>query len=241
MALVVRNHRQDRRQFGARDAWQALQMGRALYRQMPSFSRGATAPTRGMTQRIITAAHEPKNLDALGGSYQLLTSSASFVQMNNTSQGTSAIDRTGRQTLNCELQLRSSFQLNTASAWDLIRLVILVDKECRGAQAGWGDLFQYTTFGTAAVNSPFNFDNVPSRFTILHDETFALNSHWSGAPTIREVLVRKKLDFKTHFYNTNTGAIADVDSGSIQFCTLGSLTSGATTHSWDSRLVFRDL
>ncbi len=208
------------------------------------------APSRGSVQRIIRASHEPKNYDVYVNGPALSSSTAPFTFLvNDVDQGTGGTNRTGRQYVVEKIDLRILFRTDgTGLVGDSVRIIVFVDKECRGAAAGSADLLVLNGSNLVQTISNFNFDNVPTRFKILHDETYALNvgaspTTTTTVPVNRPVHIVLKPKQRVHCYNTTGGGIADIDSGSIiVFAYSATATvSHATDIDLHSRIVFRDL
>jgi hypothetical protein len=176
---------------------------------------------------------------------------ASYTQylLNNISQGTGATNRTGRRTLN--ERMRVSFTWNicqnvtNSNPLDGYRVIIAYDKECRGSNFGLADLLTTSTFGEPAFNSSFLEDN-RDRFVVLLDKQhygcnlFSLtnNTVFGG---VHHWVTEIQLPKNTHYYNTNVGTIADIDSGSIYAFVFGVTGSNSATYSLDCQLWFRDV
>ncbi len=212
--------------------------------------QGTPAPSlpRGMTNQIVRATHEPKNLDLQATGTFPGSSSWGFALMNQITQGAGGSQRTGRQIALESLEVRLLMQTDpTSLSDDVIRLVIFVDRECRGANPVQTDVFQLTGFpGVVELMSPFNFDNVPTRFKILEDQTLVLPTRTSPTTTTSNTTLvpfvrHYKLRQKVHYFNTSTGTIADIDSGSIYIAWLSLTPTKVSSWTLNSRIVFRDL
>lgn len=207
-----------------------------------------TAPPAANTQRIqqiIRASHEPKNLDTHLTSG--ITSNVYYLLLNPTSQGTGGTNRTGRQVINQKLDLTFKFETDPSSLQDdVVRIVVARDKETRGSAPVLSDILQNVSTPDYNMVTPYNFDNVPSRFQVLMDEVVLVPNRTSPTTTtsnLTRVVVRRsvKLNFKTHFFNTNAGTIADIDDGAI-VCWILSTTVTKVSSFWiGSRITFRDL
>jgi len=197
---------------------------------------------------LVRATHEPKNLDisSTGGTFS--TTAYTLNPLNLIVQGVTGNTRTGRQVRLESLRLSFNFQNQTAVSEDLIRVMVVYDKETRGTSPGSGDILQVNTFGLAQLNSSWNFDNVPTRFQILVDKVMSLtptvstsstNAAWNSPDN--HLLVNVKIGRQTHFYNTSAGTVADIDSGGLFLILMGKNGTSGSAYSYDSRLVFRDL
>jgi len=200
----------------------------------------------GNVVRVIRATHEPKNVDTTFETALTGSTTAYFNLLNAVSQGYTGNERTGRQVLAEAVELRCWFEFPASVvADDVARVSIVWDKECRGAQFSTSDLYSATSDTYELVMSPHNFDNVPSRFTILLDETVTVpvRAIVSSAATTTRVRVERtvKLSRKVKYYNTNAGTVADIDSGSIYMVVTSANTSQVLTIRGTARFVFRDI
>jgi hypothetical protein len=215
--------------------------GEAIY----SYMTRPPAPSTARVQQIIRASHEPKNVDfsATAG----ITGNVAQWLLNAISQGTDGNDRTGRQVSNDSLELNLRFDVDPSSLQDdLVRIIVVRDKEARGAAPTLADVLAYTTTPDYTLVSPYNFDNVPSRFKIYCDETVLLPNRTSPTTTtsnLTKVIWKRKfkLGFKTHYFNTSAGNITDIDSDSVYVFLASSTVTKVSSYWIGSRVVFRDL
>lgn len=197
---------------------------------------------------LIRATHEPKNLDisSTGGSFS--TTAYTLNPLNLILQGVTGNTRTGRQVRLESLRLSFNFQNQGTVSEDLIRVLVVYDKETRGTSPGSGDILQTNVFGLAQLNSAHNFDNVPTRFQVLADKVMSLtptvttnstNTAWNSPDN--HLIMNIKIGRNTHYYNTSAGTSADIDSGGLFLLLMGKNATTGSAYSYDSRLVFRDL
>jgi hypothetical protein len=215
-----------------------------------STSGGDTAGGGAKMQvdRLIRAVHEPKNLDlqVIG---QTLSGTAYYESLlNGCAQGTGASNRQGRKTKMQALKLRFALSLSGQQDYDLIRVMVVMDRECRGTSFGSSDLLTVNTFGTAQVLSSWNFDNVPSRLKVLMDYTVpmnplvsasATNAAWAPLLHFQEVVI--PLNQVVHYYDASSGGIAGIDSNALWLFVVGTLNANESYLNFDSRVIFRDL
>jgi hypothetical protein len=199
------------------------------------------------TSAVIRAAHEPKNYDTVTN-YSLSTTAGTLLLLNDIVQGSGGTNRTGRQVHLEHLRLALTFYAQQNVSSEMVRYMVLLDKECRGAAPAIGDVLNNTTFGLISLLSSHNFDNVPTRFKILADEVIpiqptvtvnATNTAWNNPYYHR--LLHIKLKSVVHYYNTSVGTVADIDQNSMYLIVWGDQSVNATSLYVDSRLVFRDL
>jgi hypothetical protein len=213
-----------------------------------SANADAAAGTKMHVDRLIRAVHEPKNLDlqVIG---QTLSGTAYYEQLlNGCAQGTGASNRQGRKTKMERLKVRLAINLATTANSDMVRIMVVMDKECRGTSFGSSDLLTVNTFGFAQTLSSWNFDNVPSRLRVLVDHTIPLNpmvainaTNTAWAPLLQFIDINVPLNQTVHYYDAASGGIAGIDSNALWLFVVGSLTSSEATLSFDSRVIFRDL
>lgn len=204
--------------------------------------------TKGALQTIIRDSHEPKNVDVFAADTLSTTAAAyTLILLNAIDQGTGGSERTGRQVMLDHLDLRINFlTATTAAQGDNVRVIIVWDKECRGASFVHTDLLALNGSTVAQSVSPFNFDNVPTRLKVLYDRRVPLNpssnlTAATGLPYQTAVDVTLKLNKRVHFYNTTGGGIADIDSGALQVFIVGAVNTNPSSLTLASRLVYRDL
>jgi hypothetical protein len=197
---------------------------------------------------IIKAVHERKNLDlqVLG---QPISGTAYYSNLlNGCAQGTAAPNRQGRRTKMESLRLSISLTLSASASKDQVRLMVIMDKECRGTSIGASDILTVNTFGQAQLLSSWNFDNVPTRAKVLYDAVVDLSStvaivaaNTSWNPRSYHVLVHIPLKSEVHYYDSSNGGIGGIDSNSLYLFVIGTQGTNTSTIDYDSRVVFRDL
>jgi hypothetical protein len=198
--------------------------------------------------QIVRASHEPKNWDSTASQVAFPGSTTPvIVLLNAIVQGVTGNDRTGRQVHMESLRLGLFFNANQSDNMDdLVRIMVVLDRECRGAQFTDADLWTNNSTTAGQIVSSYDFDNVPNRFTILHDEVILLAPTAYNGTTLTQkrfpVTINKSLKSrKVHYYNASAGTIADIDSGAL-FLVLQSLnTINPSQYSYDVRVVFRDV
>lgn len=202
-------------------------------------------------QRIVRtvdqAVHELKNLDNLNIDGPFSTSAYTSALLNGTLQGTGGQNRIGRSFKMDRLQFRFQSNLNQGQVSAFFRIIIVYDRECRGVQAGLSDVLQDVTFGARTLTSPYDFDNVPTRFSILYDHRYHLgstvtsnstNTAWGGGAKSIELDI--PINKMVHCYNTTAGDITDIDTGSLVVYLMSDSGSNATNYTFGTRLTFRD-
>lgn len=209
--------------------------------------RPRLARSTSLRKAVMKISHEMKNTDTVLS--EPVSSLFYSDVLNAMQQGSNANERTGRDAVIEYVQLQATVYLTSVavSAQDLLRVMLVWDREARGAAFADTDLFSAPGAGTT-MYSQLNFDNA-HRFKILMDRTYNVESTaigLTGATSyvqnngLRSVNSRKvKIGLKAHYFNTNNGTIADIDSGAL-FLVLVSAQGNIT---WDGgiRVYFRDV
>jgi hypothetical protein len=226
---------------------------KSVYNRLTGATLGVSAKSveNRLMSRVVRATHEPKNIDLAASTFALsITTTPNIILLNPIVQGTTGNNRTGREVVLDSLRLSLIFDQNTtALSDDLIRVMLVVDRECRSASMGSADLISSNSSSALQVNSSVDFDNFPRRFRLLHDKVYLLPVRGENANTsntLSRILVplQIKLNQKVHYYNaSNAGTIGDIDSGALTLIVWSyNATSGTVSSmSYDSRVVFRDL
>lgn len=201
--------------------------------------RARPASASQIVKRAVRASHELKNLDTVlnfsAGSG--LVAGTNFLVLNAIAQGVNANDRTGRDAIMEGIQIKAQLYGTAINAYDAIRVQVFWDTECRGVQAAGADLYSNTGAGMY-VSSQINFDN-RHRFKVLSDRTYVVEAKTATTDGVRAFVQNFKIGKKTHFYNTSTPSIADIDSGAIYLVVTSQF--GTTSITGDLRLLFRDV
>lgn len=214
---------------------------------MRRVTRPPAAP-RASVQQIIRAAHELKNFDLFVTGSLSNTTTPVQALLNQVDQGTGGSNRTGRQYMIEKLSLRFDFASSGVLFGDVVRVVVVVDKESRGGTAVTADLLALNGALLTQSVSQFNFDNVPSRFKVLFDRRFPVNpcaspTTTTTVPWFVPVDIELAPKQRVHCYNTTGGAQADIDSGAVYVFVYSatSTVGNPSTYTLHSRCSFRDL
>jgi hypothetical protein len=194
------------------------------------------------SKQLVRKTKELKNID-LTAAFAALTDQYTGVLLNPCAQGGAGENRTGREVLFEDCELRMQFSGNSNAPFDLIRVIVLYDKESRGGSPAIGDVLSqpYTASQTQQINSSWNFDNVGTRFKPLLDKTINLNALYSADVVSHSLDVRFPIKLKARFYNTNAGNVTDFDFGAITMLVMGYQPVNFSSFSYDSRVTFRDV
>jgi hypothetical protein len=214
------------------------QLASRAYSALPSFS----GP--GAVTRAIRATHEPKNIDVDANAAITLSATATpfTVLLNPTIQGTTGSTRTGRQFQMSHLRLSVSLVMG-ADDFDQVRVLVVEDKESRGAAPAIADVLQFNAQGLDQINTAYDFDNVPTRFKVYVDRIVCLNAlAAANNPATAHFVQEVPLKSMVHCYGTGTaGTIADIDKGAVYMFVIGVQTATPTFLQYNSRITFRDI
>lgn len=224
---------------GKRTAAAALGGGSAA---VYSATKMLKAEEKKIVKKAVKATNELKNLDAVlaytfGTAYQT-------VLLNGIQDGTAGTNKTGRHVVIENVYLDFDIALPGTAANDDCRVMLVWDKECRGAQYAAADLFAQTGAGTIA-RSVLNFDNT-SRFHVIMDRNFCVNNTTvnPGATAYgvsvvgfkHKYKVNKKVDYYT---GVSGGTITSIDAGALTLVLVS--TAGVAIIGGTARVTFRDL
>lgn len=108
--------------------------------------------------------------------------------------------------------------INMNSIWgdltNLYRILIIYDHDPQGVQIAIGDIFDNTA-GAFSIQSPFNFNYIPGRLSILKD--IMVNFSEQANP---QHIYKKRFNLrgkKTNYNRGNTGLIGDISQGALYY------------------------
>jgi hypothetical protein len=208
-----------------------------VYDRLPSL---AGSSEQKIVAAAVRASHELKNLD-VSQTFGALNSTYQAFLLNAITQGPGATQRTGRQVHIEGLTLAYTFTLNASQNWDVIRVLVVYDKECRGGALQQADVMSNNSTQIQAINTGYDMDNVPVRFKILHDATHEVHSFFSATSQVQTHKYKLQSKLRTHFYNTTVGTIVDIDAGSLYLMVFGLNATLTSAFSFDTRVMFRDV
>lgn len=194
-------------------------------------------------KRAVRAAHEPKRIQTFIGGLNVLAVGNILGPFNSITQGAAGDQRTGRFVNAEKFELRIDSAASAVNQTEVFRVMVVLDKESNGSTPSVGNIFADVTGGHTYL-SPYNYQNVPTRFSILSDSTLEIKPDTTGVNgfcTARKVM---KLGRRQKFYDTNAGTIADILSGAIWVvCASIAGTGGAPTlaASFYGDFTFRDI
>jgi len=201
--------------------------------RVATLSRAPMA-TRGWTPNSV----ERKAFDTAPTTYQVNTTPNIFSICNPT-VGADMNNRVGRKICLKSCYIRGtivtepsgSAGLVGASAAQVARLILLVDMQPNGSLPAIGDIL-----ANASVTGQLNL-NSRDRFRVLWDKLYPFDpyivnavSGTSVATANRQIHIIKKfkiMNYEQTFNSGSTGTIADISTGSLVMCLLGTAATGA--------------
>lgn len=164
--------------------------------------------------------------------------STSVALLNGIAPGTGLDQRVGRQVTMRSVQLKYAVNPTTSTniADQIVRVVLVHDKQPNGTACAATDVLQYAT-----VFAPRNVDN-RRRFTILYDRTHYINSYGETGSGTNIQQYYHRLRHPVIFNSGSAGTVADIVTGSMYLIVLGTYSPGASASnvSYYSRIRFTD-
>ncbi len=207
-----------------------------------AFNTSFSPSARSLVNTAVKMAREPKNIDYYGTANFTNNNTGVPLILNATSQGSGGTNRTGRRFKMESLRLRLLVATNPAvTTGDIVRVMVVHDREARGAAPTTAQLLERTTFGVDLCTSPVNFDNT-ERFQYLYDKVIALEPQPAASfTTYTSIPIDMKLGQTVRCYNTSVGTVADIDEGSLYLILWAIQTTNSPFYVVNSRVTFRDL
>ncbi len=160
------------------------------------------------------------------------TLAGAILLLNGLAQGNDTDDRDGDQVEFTSIQIRFQARADTAGDENMIRVMLIQDRQTNGALPDVSDVLQKVT-QFAILNSPLKLTN-KFRFRVLYDRICEIND--SGHNGVFKSSY-KKLSVKAR-YTGATNAITDINTNSIFSIVIGNTTDGA--YNFFVRLRFTD-
>jgi len=148
-------------------------------------------------------------------------------------QGDTHTTRTGDNVIVKSVQLNGVIT-NTASTGDVIRVVLVRDKENTGADPAWGDVFQ----SSGAVFAMKDWLN-KSRFSIVSDGMYSLNNTGKAPIAFKKYIKIRKM-FKTRYSGSGGAGTADARENAYFVLIQGFDNTNKSAIQMTARLVFDD-
>lgn len=182
------------------------------------------------------------------------TGAGNILLLNGVAQGVTRITRLGDLARMTSVQIKIQASLATDElAPQSQRLILVYDKQADGAALTVANVIDGAVIG-GITHRPYQLDNVPNRFKILYDKTFAINPQAVGtvtvatgvtaayAPNTKIIHKKIKLNKKVNYGLGTAGTVADISTGSLYLLFLGTdATAGQpATALGGVRVYFKD-
>lgn len=179
-----------------------------------------------MVPRSIYTKPEFKWIDTILD--QAITAAGNLTLINGCARGDDSSDRIGRQLIMKSIQISfTGFAANTTGIDQTHRLMLIYDKQPNGVFPGGADILD--------IISPWGMRNLNNRhrFIVLWDHRYSVSNDIAanqagGNPRLHDADYYKRVNLKVTFNDSSVGTIADINTGSLYFCTFGSVAAGAT-------------
>lgn len=189
-----------------------------------SFKRRLSYPAA----RVMVATPEKKVVDTTIAAYAANTT-GSITLINGAASGADFTQRIGRKQKNVSIQTRGSIAADATGPTNaqMARFMMVYDCQPNGALPAITDVLLEAT-----ATSMMNLNN-RDRFKVIWDKQFALAPFNTaaaapvavGGPSSHQLNVFRKIDLET-VYDGTTAGIADIQTGSIFFLSIGTAAAG---------------
>jgi len=180
-----------------------------------------------------------------------ISSTATFVCLNGTLEGSGAYNRIGRRINLRSLYLNGRFGPEASitaarAAPTYIRAMVVYDLATNGSTPTLANLLQSETNAGASSNTVFSGNNMSNRgrFQILMDERFVMPTITSAVVPLSDqnMLVQRYIQLrdKVTEYKASTGADTDITIGGLYLVLLSDDTPAYWNFKWSSRVKFRE-
>jgi len=211
-------------------------MKRRRPRRARALQKGAWTPSR-TSSRVIA---DQKIFDAVSSLSYNVTTTGSIVLLNGIAAGTDYNQRDGRRAIIDSVSIQGDlFYSSTTLAHpaDLVRFMIVYDKQANGAQPLITDILNF-----ANADSFYNINNL-GRFEVLSDWTSTLPqvpAATTSAVYFPKIKLNKRISRGTEYSGTG-GGIATISSGALYLIAIGSQVTGSnnTVLEMSARVMFR--
>lgn len=216
LAQKRKYRRQGRRRFKKRIPYKVLKGAYKAYRYLN--------PEQKYVDELLNAA--------------AVSNTGTFKDMPAMTRGTAVSERMGDQIKMTSMYYKYNVSLGTAATINILRLMVIIDKQPNGARPLPGDILQNTGTNLICI-SPYNLAN-NKRFIILHDEQMSLVASATSQSITGSFY--KELDYHTRYNTGNTGNVADIETNNLLVYIVSNQTSVSSqpTINIYSRLRFVD-
>lgn len=164
-------------------------------------------------------------------------STSAVLLLNGIARGDDIGERVGRQVVIKSIELKMTSMVNATDGTDQIhRIFIVYDKQTNATA-----LTYIQVLNSLSVHAPRNLEN-RNRFVNLYDRYFSLTN--DGNYGCRRSLQHyKRHNLKVTFNSGDAGTVADIVTGSIYLCCMGTNVAGVTAATLLGyvRLRFQDI
>lgn len=158
--------------------------------------------------RMPAGNHELKNIDVIGSTITVASSSGLISLINGVAQGTTATTRLGRRIQMKSLFIRAEIRMApTTAGASPIRYLVIYDKQTNGTAPAATDVLT-----TDALYSPMNLSN-SRRFVVIFDKVWpCLGTAGPQSITVEKYI---KLNLPVEFNTGSAGTVGDIQTGSL--------------------------
>lgn len=205
-------------------------IGRKYYRRRRRYKKRVTKTYKRYVKRQLSSAIETKISDVQIAAGTSVSSTMSFTLLNGLTQGTNQSQRLGNEVTMIGFRIRGQFVVGDAT--NLVRMLIIMDKQSNNTTPAVTDIFQFSL----DPYSPINEDQ-RKRFQIVDDRSFDLSTSWQSC---KHINFYKRVPHKV-YYNGTGATISNIKKNSLYLCLISD--SGAVSHPTfvaDIRLYYKD-
>lgn len=205
--------------------------GKKLPKAGPYSRSAMVSAARGAARSASTIARgEFKCVDtsSTNGSYN---QTGALILLNGIAPGTGLNQRSGREVVMKSIEVHfNGKSTDTTGVPASYRCMLVYDRQCNGAAPALADII--ATTGAWNTLSPRNLDN-RRRFKILMDRVFTVGAQGdtttaAGCSSRFCDKFYRRLNHPIVFNSGVAGTIADIQTGSLYWITLGDLAAGVT-------------
>jgi hypothetical protein len=205
-------------------------IGQNIDTRIDNYSRAGYQALRDLNTMRKFINTEMHYVDASGATVASTTTPV-FTLLNGMQLGDTSTTRTGQSIKMDKAYFRFYINGNATSIQNIVRVLVVFDKQPNGAIFAIGNLLAQTT-----PISPLAMGG-QNRFVILFDETFALSTNGAGV-----VYSTSTLNSNQHvmYGQGNVGDVTDINTGSMYMIHFSDQVANPPTISWYNRIWFVD-
>ncbi len=235
--------------YGAKKLYDWRQSNLARIYKKPATARNQVLPPyllRGLSKKGPATIFNYHDVEV--ASQDFISDSMGITLLNGMARGTGRDERFGNKIWMDSLNLRGHLEYETmtgteALVHDLAMILIVYDSQPNGALPTLSTEILADPVGTAHTRVDLSFRNLEStgRFKVLFHKGWILSENWNSPNGSVFIDLHVKVNKPTYF-NTTTGVIAAITTGSLFIVTIGRFTaaSGNAPHlDYITRLKFK--